>query len=192
PLAETNAPAITPLHVDFDSSAGGEISVAHVSAGTLVTWDHVPLYGTTRRLSVQALLQPNGVIRFHYRDVATLTSSDMGVIGLQFTDSAQTIACASGSHPPLDLSNDLVIELRPQFNPQAWLSIASEGSAQIAAGASATAHLDARWIGPLYATQQARVRIISNDPRQPITTARIQLTEGVPAPYVVILVMVYR
>ncbi|WP_298490270.1 S8 family serine peptidase [uncultured Chloroflexus sp.] len=194
PLAETNAPAITPLHVDFDSSAGGEISVARVSAGTLVTWDNVPLYGTTRRLSVQALLQPNGVIRFHYRDVADVITDDMGVIGLQFTDSVQTIACDSdaNSYPPLDLSNDLVIELRPQLNPQAWLSIASEGSAQIAAGASATAHLDARWIGPLNATQQARVKIMSNDPRQPITTTRIQLTEGMPAPYQVIIVMIYR
>lgn len=192
PLNETSAPAITPLHVDFDSSAGGEISFARISAGALITWDDVPLYNTSRRLSVQALLQPNGQIRFQYRDVTNLVDADAGVIGLQLDGTVQTIGCSSGSHPPLNLSNGLVIELRPQINPQAWLSAASSGSETVAVGATSNAQLTARWIGPIYQTPQARVRIISNDPRKPVTTARVQLNEGVPAPYQVIIVMVYR
>ncbi|OAN48228.1 peptidase S8 [Chloroflexus islandicus] len=192
PLNETGAPALTPLHVDFNSSAGGEISFAHTSAGALITWDDVPLYGASRRLSVQALLQPNGQIRFHYRDVSNLLDADAGVIGLQLDGAVQTIGCSSGSHPPLNLSNGLVIELRPQINPQAWLSAASSGSTTVAVGATSNAQLTARWIGPIYQTQQARLRIISNDPRKPVATARVQLNEGVPAPYQVIIVMVYR
>lgn len=192
PLNETGAPAITPLHVDFDSSAGGEISFARISAGALITWDDVPLYGTSRRLSVQALLQPNGHIRFHYRDVASLVNGDSGAIGLQLDGAVQTVGCAFDVHPPLNLSSGLVIELRPQINPQAWLSVASSGSTTVAVGATSNAQLTARWIGPIYQTQQARVRIISNDSRKPVTTARVQLNEGTPAPYQVIIVMVYR
>lgn len=192
PLNETSAPAITPLHVDFDSSASGEISFARISAGALITWDDVPLYNTSRRLSVQALLQPNGQIRFHYRDVTNLVDDDAGVIGLQLDGTVQTIGCSSGSHPTLNLSDGLVIELRPQLNPQAWLSVASSGSTTVAVGATSNAQLTARWIGPIYQTQQARVRIISNDSRKLITTARVQLNEGTPAPYQVIIVMVYR
>lgn len=192
PLNETDAPAITPLHVDFDSSTGGEISFASISAGALITWDDVPLYGTSRRLSVQALLQPNGHIRFHYRDVASLVNGDSGTIGLQLDGAVQTVGCAFDVHPPLNLSNGLVIELRPQMNPQAWLSVASSGSTTVAVGANSNAQLTARWIGPIYQTPQARVRIISNDSRKPVTTARVQLNEGTPAPYQVIIVMVYR
>ncbi|WP_322488167.1 S8 family serine peptidase [Chloroflexus sp.] len=192
PLNETGAPAITPLHVDFDSSASGEISFARISAGALITWDDVPLYNTSRRLSVQALLQPNGRIRFHYRDVTSLISGDSGTIGLQLNGAVQTVGCSFDIHPPLNLSNGLVIELRPQINPQSWLSVASSESTTVAAGATSNAQLTARWIGPIYQTQQARVRIISNDPRKPVTTARVQLNEGVSAPYQVIIVMVYR
>lgn len=192
PLNETSAPAIVPLHVDFDSSAGGEISVARISAGVLVTWDNIPLYGTTRRLSVQALLRPDGTIRFHYHDVANLTDDDSGAIGLQFNGVAQTIGCAFGSHPPLNLSNGLVIELRPQIDPTAWLSVTGSGSGSVAAGAITDAQLTARWVAPIYNTAQARVRIISNDPRKPVATARIQLNEGAPAPYRVLIILVYR
>lgn len=192
PLNETDAPAITPLHVDFDSSAGGEISFARISAGALITWDDVPLYGTSRRLSVQALLQPNGHIRFHYRDVASLVNDDNGTIGLQLDGAVQTVGCAFDVNPPLNLSNGLVIELRPQMNPQAWLSVASSGSTTVAVGATSNAQLTARWIGPIYQTPQARVRIISNDSRKPVATARVQINEGVPAPYQVLIVMVYR
>ncbi|ABY35841.1 MAG TPA: peptidase S8 [Chloroflexus aurantiacus] len=196
PLIATTAPAIVPLHVDFNSAQGGQISVAYISSGVLITWDNVPLYGTTRTLSVQALLQPNGTIRFHYRNVASLTKNDMGAVGLQFVNGSQTIACdiehIDQPQPPLTLSDGLVIELRPQVDPQAWLSISHTGSAAIAAGSQTNVQLTARWIGPLYTTQQARVRIISNDPRQPVTEARIHLNEGMPAPYQILLVQIFR
>ncbi|WP_322822007.1 S8 family serine peptidase [Chloroflexus sp.] len=196
PLIATTAPAIVPLHVDFNSAQGGQISVARISSGALITWDNVPLFGTTRTLSVQALLQPDGTIRFHYRNVANLTKDDMGAAGLQFANGAQTIACdiesIDQSQPLLTLFDGLVIELRPQVDPQAWLSISNAGSASVSAGSQTNVQLTARWIGPLHTTQQARVRIISNDPRQQVTEARIQLNEGMPAPYQVFLVQIYR
>ncbi|WP_298819365.1 S8 family serine peptidase [Chloroflexus sp.] len=192
PLTETSAPAIVPLHVDFDSSAGGEISFARVSAGALITWNNVPHFGASRHLSVQALLQPNGIIRFHYRNVADLLDADQWAVGLQFNSSHQTIGCTYANNFPLALNDGLTLELRPQANPQVWLSIPGSAGGTLAAGVSADIPLTARWIGPLSSTQQARLRIVSNDPRQPVTIARVQLNEGVPAPYQVIVPMVYR
>jgi len=154
----------------------------------------VPIYGTNRRLSVQALLQPNGIIRFHYRNVANLQKKDMGAIGLQLGEVTQSIACdiASANQLPLTLTDGLVIELRPQINPQVWLSISSASSGNINVGKQVNVQLASRWIGPLYATQQARLRIISNDPQRPVTVARIRLNEGNPAPYQIILPIIYR
>ncbi len=192
PLAETNQPAIIPLHVDFDSTLGGQISFARLSSGALITWDDVPLYGASRRLSAQALLQPNGIIRFHYRTIAQLQPDDMAAVGLQLTDVTQRIACAAASYPPLDLSDGLVIELRPQFNPRAWLSITDGGAGTVAVSEQTNAQLTARWIGGLHGVMQARVRIVSNDPLQPVQRARVQLSEGSPAPYRVWILMIYR
>ncbi|WP_028459088.1 S8 family serine peptidase [Chloroflexus sp. Y-396-1] len=194
PLAETTAPAIVPLHVDFNSAEGGQINIARMSTGALITWDNVPIYGTNRRLSVQALLQSNGIIRFHYRNVANLQKNDMGAIGLQLGEVTQSIACdiAGTKQLPLTLTDGLVVELRPQINPQVWLSITSASSGNINTGEQIDVQLASRWIGPLYATQQARLRIISNDPQRPVTVARIRLNEGNPAPYQIILPIIYR
>ncbi|MEF3275863.1 MAG: S8 family serine peptidase [Chloroflexus sp.] len=192
PLTETSAPAIVPLHVDFDSSAGGEISFARVSAGALITWDNVPIYNTSRRLSVQALLQPNGVIRFHYRNVAELLEIDQWAIGLQFNGQHQTIGCAYSGNWPFNLSDGLTVELRPQINPQVWLSVTGSSSTTLASGATVNVPLAARWIGPISGTLQARLRIESNDPLQPVATVRVQLNEGTPAPYQVIFAVIYR
>ncbi|ACL22976.1 S8 family serine peptidase [Chloroflexus aggregans] len=192
PLSETTSAAISPLHVDFNSLDGGEISFAQVSSGALITWDDVPLYGTTRRLSVQALLQPNGVIRFHYRNVADLQPTDQATIGLQFDDQSQHVACDAGDELPLDLSDGLVIELRPQINPRAWLNIVSGDSGTLAASSQTDIPLTARWVGPMYTTSQARVQIRSNDPQKPVATVRVQLNEGTPAPYQVFIPFVFR
>ncbi|MGC8950032.1 S8 family serine peptidase [Chloroflexus sp.] len=192
PLSETTSAAISPLHVDFNSLDGGEISFAQVSSGALITWDDVPLYGTTRRLSVQALLQPNGVIRFHYRNVANLQPTDQATIGLQFDDQSQNVACDVGDELPLDLSDGLVIELRPQINPWAWLSIESGDSGTLAASNQTNIPLTAQWVAPMYTTSQARIRIYSNDPQKPVATVRVQLNEGTPAPYQVLILLIFR
>ncbi|NJN16030.1 MAG: S8 family serine peptidase [Oscillochloris sp.] len=174
PITETPGPAIVPLRADLNPARGGTVSYARISEGLLVTWQDVPFYSDNdRKVSFQALLQPNGRIRFNYDAVADIQESDFVSYGVQASNrNAQGIACRND----LGLSDGLRIELRPQADPSLWLEVAAP-SGTIAPAATAAPKVQLRWTpatdgSPVSAT----LRIVSNDPQRPQQTITVRMT----------------
>jgi hypothetical protein len=73
------APRVAPFFADLDPSAGGGV-FAQASAGAVtVTWCSVPGFGSTRRVTTQTTLLPDGSVEMKFGDSTTLAS---GIVAL--------------------------------------------------------------------------------------------------------------
>ncbi len=182
PARETPGAAIAALRVDLDpNQPGARISLARLTQGTLVSWEHVALTSDpSLRFSFQLLLQPDGRIRLNYRNLDQLAVGESASFGLQRDSSViQSLGCRSG----LGLSDGLSIELRPQPPSAAWLRV-SQPTTSLDPGASTNLTASARWIASSGYAWPASGAIVlhSNDPTMPELRFNLRLTTT-PAPH---------
>lgn len=182
PLSETPGAAIAALRVDLDpSQPGARVSYAAVAEGMLVSWENVPLYNDpTRRLSFQALLQPDGRVDLRYKSVPPLPAGESASYGLQYRrGEVQRLGCQT----ELGLSDGLAIELRPQPPASIWLQ-PGPLAGQVAPGSVAELSFIARWARPSPQgwPYSAVVQLSTNDPLQPRVRITVRLSSTA-APY---------
>lgn len=182
PLSETPGPAIVALRLDLDPSQdGARVSYARLPEGFLVTWEAVPLYNDAGvRLTFQALLMPDGRISLRYRTPGPIAIDESASAGLQIsTREVQSLGCRE----TLTLSDGLTVELRPQIPATVWMAVDAERGS-VAAGATGTLALRARWVPPQAGgwPQSGAVELHTNDPSQPRVRISVRLSTT-PAPH---------
>ncbi|HYQ92435.1 MAG TPA: hypothetical protein VES89_10270, partial [Candidatus Competibacteraceae bacterium] len=64
-------PRIAPLWQDLNPGAGGAVNLRSAADRLVVTWNSVPLFGTTTIVTFQVILFSNGVIQFNYQSVGS-------------------------------------------------------------------------------------------------------------------------
>jgi hypothetical protein len=89
----TGPPRVSPFLADLDPSSGGEVFVNATSDQYTVTWCAVKGFDSTKTVTVQTTLLPNGTIEMKYGDTFTLTDA---VVGLS--------PGKTGQFQPIDLS----------------------------------------------------------------------------------------
>lgn len=75
----TGPPRIAPFLADLDPSTGGSVFVNAASDHYSVTWCNVRGFESTRTVTTQAVLLPDGVIEMHFRDATGLTDAVVGL-----------------------------------------------------------------------------------------------------------------
>ena len=99
-------PRIAPLWQDFNPAAGGSVNRRSASDRLVVTWNNVPLFGTSTSVTFQVILFDNGVIHFNYQSVGStpgggylvgispgnLSFGPFGVTTVDFSQGGQTIS----------------------------------------------------------------------------------------------------
>jgi subtilisin family serine protease len=168
PLPETFGPAVAVLRADLDPSQGGEVSVAVLAEGVLVSWADVPLFDAAaaepRRISAQLLIQPAGGFVLNYRSVAALTAADDLTIGVQdAARQAQSLVCNADWPTSAVLGDDLRIELRPQPLSADWLRWTAPEQSTLLPAQQAAVTLRARLMPGFDGTRRARLRVVSDD-----------------------------
>ena len=86
-------PRVAPFLADLDPSAGGRVFVNAASDQYVVTWCNVRGFESTRTITTQLVLLPDGNLEMHYVDAAALTD---GVVGIS--------PGRTGAFRPVDLS----------------------------------------------------------------------------------------
>jgi hypothetical protein len=75
----TGPPRVSPFLADLDPSAGGKVFVNAASDQYTVTWCAVRGFDSTRTVTVQATLLPDGTIEMKYGDAITLQDAVVGL-----------------------------------------------------------------------------------------------------------------
>ncbi len=127
PLSEAERTAIVPLHADLDPTAGGEVFVAQVPEGFVVTFDDVPLHSDdperAPRFTFQVILTHDDHIRFTYQTIGDLPANV--TVGLQNGSRVQQlVGCGSITA----LHNNLTLEMRPQPETTRWIDVDGENA----------------------------------------------------------------
>ena len=76
----TGPPRVAPFLADLDPSTGGRVFVNAAADQYTITWCNVRGFESTRTVTTQAVMLPDGVIEMHFTDSATALSD--AVVGL--------------------------------------------------------------------------------------------------------------
>ncbi len=181
PISESPNETLIPLHLDLDpSQIGARVSYAATSSGFLISWEDVPLFGTTTyRLSFQALLMPDGRVSMNYKQIGALPLILTPSAGVQqSTTQFQSLGCGT----ILSVSSGQTIELRPQPATTFWAAL-PPSSGSIAPGQQVDLPVTLSWVSeadPWPASVE--ILIASNDPLRPLISASARMTT-VAAPF---------
>jgi hypothetical protein len=72
-------PRVAPFLADLDPSAGGRVFVNAASDQYVVTWCNVRGFESTRTVTTQLVLLPDGNLEMHFVDAAALTDAVVGI-----------------------------------------------------------------------------------------------------------------
>ena len=75
------APRVAPFLADLDPSVGGTVFVRSGTDVFTTTWCAVPVFGSSRRATLQVSLFVDGTIEMRYADASSWTAAD-GVVGI--------------------------------------------------------------------------------------------------------------
>jgi hypothetical protein len=183
PTTKMFAPArfLAPLWCDLEPSKGGVVRY-HTAAGQFtVSWDGVPLYGTTTTETFQVILRPNGEILYQYKQYSGIPTNTIGVqAGVSPAGPALQVAC----NQPF-VHDGLAVQIAPT-RTDSWLSYAP-GNASIAPGNATNIEIRASAATLSNGVYTARTMIIHNDPRLAPLTIAVQLVVPEPAVWLLLL-----
>lgn len=163
---------IAPFRTDIDLARGGAIRYATTNGrrAFVISYENVRLAGSApETYSFQVILHDDGRIVYQYRDIPLLP--DSVAVGVQQTTlDYQSIGCGSAA----PIAAGLAIELRPQYEPAAWLALSEEGGTVPANGRHAM-RATVHWVYPGPLPQQARIELRSSDPLRRIVLLPLTL-----------------
>lgn len=187
-LPETEGPAIAPLRLDLDPSMQMQgitptIRAATTEAGFVVSYEHVPRYGSAPdendTFTFQIILKPAGAFAIQYKDLSDLDAFTS--VGVQTSGTAyQGIGCGER----LPIAEELRLELYPQIDSQLWLSVNSPSQGTLMPAGQAIINMQLQGVPAINSRQVSRGSLLfsTNDPQQPQVRVPVELTTQ-PAPY---------
>ncbi|MGE5175287.1 MAG: S8 family serine peptidase [Hyphomicrobiales bacterium] len=160
PLPNSGAPAnlVAPMWDDLDFAATGHVYTYNDGARFIVAWVDVNHYQTGGPYTFEAILYPNGEIRYQYLSLGSPTNS--ATAGIQNASKSVGLTVAFNT---TYLRDGLAVRIAPL---RQWLSV-TPTSGRVLAGQSATVQVRFDAAGLNGGTFQGTIPIQSNDPAQP-------------------------
>ena len=168
PLPHVNSPLnmIAPFWDDLVVGSG-DVFYQNDGGRFIIQWNEVAFYGGGGPYTFQAILYPSGTIDFLYQSMGTPnTSATVGIQNASGDDATQVAFNTSYVH-------DSMI-VRIQSVPQWVTSTPSAGT--VFAPGNTTINVDYDATGLLGGTYEAGIKIVSNDPNDPLLTVPVMLT----------------
>lgn len=191
-IPETAGAAIAAFRTDFNPAQGGTIWAAETDDGLVVSYEQVPLFGTTPEqditYSVQMVVGHDGRTQFNYRRIAE--PSPYAHIAVQLDqDTTQVLGC--GEDAPV--TSTLTLQLRPQINTSQWLQPLDNIAGKVNPNQLTVVPIQISGVPPLDASRTARGQIVieSNDPYSPEVIVPVEVSIG-EAPFRVYLPRIGR
>ena len=143
-IPNTAAPNATlyPYWDDLDPSAGGTVRHGNTASGYVISWEGVPVYGQSAvTLWFQAVISPDGTIRFQYGDIKQTNANGGGRSATSGIENGTgTLARQySFNGSPLLQSNSAIL-----FRPEGGVSAPSAPS-NLSASAASMSQINLTW-----------------------------------------------
>jgi subtilisin family serine protease len=162
-LPSSGGPAnlIAPFWDDMDFGTTPRVYTYNDGARFIVSWVGAPRYQTTGTpYTFQAILYPNGEVRYQYLTLGSVTNS--ATVGIQ--NATKTVGLTVAYNTSY-LRDNLAVRIVPL---QQWLSV-TPTSGRILAGQSQDVQVRFNALGLVGGTFAGTVRVLSNDPDEATT-----------------------